>query len=340
MTEGSLDKHFKVALVSVDAEGVPEWVSDNIRAAGVDIDIEICDNGQDLERVASDADVVWLFGGGLLLSEQNKRNFDAIPQCGAIIRSGSGTDNVAIGEATTRGIMVCNTPAATAEEVSDHAIGLYFALVRQIGSQNGLMRDGVWDLSRGHPYQRVSGRTLGIIGFGHIARCLVRKMVGFNQIVHVYDPAVDAAVIDDAGCHASTLDTVLSKSDWVSIHCPLLPATQHLIGEAELRMMKASAFIINTARGPIIDEAALVKALKERWIAGAGLDVFEEEPTPRENPLLSMDNVVSTPHIAGYSDQTHHNFWSLSVDTVVDLANGRMPQSCVNGEVTPRWPLK
>lgn len=340
MTEGTLDRNFRVALVSVDADGVPEWVFEKIRAAGIEIAIETCDNKEDLERVASYADVVWLFGGGLLFSEQNRQNFDAIPQCGAIIRSGSGTDNVAIGEATTRGIMVCNTPAATAEEVSDHAIGLYFALVRQIGSQNRLMREGVWDLSRGHPYQRVSGRTLGIIGFGHIARCLVRKMAGFNQIVHVYDPAVAATVIEEAGCHASPLDTVLAKSDWVSIHCPLLPATQHLIGEAELRKMKDSAFVINTARGQIIDEAALVKALQEGWIAGAGFDVFEEEPTPPDNPLLSMDNVVSTPHIAGYSDQTHHNFWSLSVETVVDLASGRLPQSCVNGEVTPKWPLK
>ena len=331
--------HFRVAIVSHDSEDVPSWVIEQVEKAGVEISCKACRTKEDLAEAGGHADVVWVFGGWDILSGEHVGYLDVLRACGAVIRSGSGTDNVAVDQATKRGILVCNTPDATAEEVSDHAIGLYFALIRRIGTQNRLMRDGIWDLTRGHPYQRVTGRTLGVIGFGHIARCLVRKMSGFDQTICVYDPYVQDQVIEDLGAKTASLDEMLMNSDWVSVHCPLLPQTRNLIGERELRLMKNHAFLINTARGPIVDEAALITALQEGWISGAGLDVFEQEPIPPDHPILGLDNVVLTPHIAGYSDQTHHNFWSLSVEMVIDMSNGRWPRSCVNPEVKPRWPL-
>jgi D-3-phosphoglycerate dehydrogenase / 2-oxoglutarate reductase len=136
---------------------------------------------------------------------------------------------------------------------------------------------------------------------------------------------------------AVAFDDLLQQSDYVFIHCPLLPTTYHLIDERALRLMKPTAALINTSRGPVIDEAALIRALTEHWISAAGLDVFEKEPIDRENPLLKLDNVVVTPPIAGYSDVLWQNFWKYSVETAIDLSKRCWPRSCVNPEVRPRW---
>ena len=135
------------------------------------------------------------------------------------------------------------------------------------------------------------------------------------------------------------LDEILGRSDFVSVHCPLNAATQGLIGERELRMMKREALLINTSRGPVVQESALIRALQEGWIAGAGLDVFEEEPTPVQNPLLQLDNVIFTPHTAGHSDLTQEKQWRLSVESAVALSKGHWPHSYVNHDVKPRWEL-
>ena len=156
----------------------------------------------------------------------------------------------------------------------------------------------------------------------------------------VYDPYVSADMMASNDVRATSLTEVLSQSDFVSLHCPLTKETYHLIGERELRMMKPEAVLINTARGMIVDESALVRALTERWIAGAGLDVFEQEPAAADNPLFSLDNVVLTPHIAGFAEGTLEAMWNLSVETAIDLATGYWPLSYVNHEVQPRWDLK
>jgi phosphoglycerate dehydrogenase-like enzyme len=142
------------------------------------------------------------------------------------------------------------------------------------------------------------------------------------------------------GVSAVELPELLERSDFVSLHCPLTGETHHLIGEKELRLMKPASLLINTARGPVVDEAALIRALQEGWIAGAGLDVFEQEPLSRDNPLLQQENVVLTPHIGGYADQFYERMWRASVETVMDLAQGLWPRSFVNPTVTPRWALR
>jgi D-3-phosphoglycerate dehydrogenase len=329
-------RRFSVALVALDGQVVPDWVGPHLASQGIDLAVAECLTGDDLAALAGDADVVWIFGGSMVVTADR---LPALRRCGAIIRTGTGTDNMPVAAATAAGIVVANTPDAASDTVADHAIGLLFAVTRQIVAQDRLVRAGVWDRDRAWPNWHLRGQTLGLIGFGRIPRLVARKLRGFDLSIIAADPNVDAATMVAAGARKVDLDELLMTSAFVSIHCPLTPATRHLIGERELRRMQPTAVLINTARGPVIDEAALVQALREGWIAAAGLDVFEEEPLAPGHPLLSLDNVVLTPHIAGYSDEFYDASWRLSVDTVVDLAQGRWPRSVVNPGVTPRWRL-
>jgi D-3-phosphoglycerate dehydrogenase len=327
---------FKVALVGLDGQEVPDWVTARLRDEDIDLVARECLTDEDLARYAADADVVWLFGGSRVLTA---RNLALLERCGAIMRTGSGTDNVPVDAATQRGILVANTPDAAADAVSDHAIGLLFAALRQIAVQDRTVREGVWDRYRAWPLWTLQGRTLGLVGFGRIAQQTLRKLSGFEMKALAYDPLVAAEVVARHGARAASLDEVLSHSDVVSVHCPLTPETHHLIGERALRRMKPTAVLVNTARGPVVDEAALARALKESWIAAAALDVLEQEPPDPTNPLLRLDNVVITPHIAGYSDEYMQASWRLSVDAVLALAHGCRPESYVNRPEKPRWNL-
>jgi D-3-phosphoglycerate dehydrogenase len=326
----------KVALVGLDGQAVPDWVAEVLADEGIDLVAQECRTDDELARVAADADVVWLFGGSRVL---NADNLARLPRCGAVVRTGSGTDNVPVEAATRLGIVVANTPDALTEAVSDHAIGLLFAVLRQIALQGRLVREGVWDRHRGWPLWHLRGRTLGLVGFGRIARLLVRKLSGFDLSVLAYDPLLSPEALAESGARPASLEEVLSGSDVVSVHCPLTPDTRHLIGERALGQMKPTAVLLNTARGPVIDEAALARALAEGRIAGAGLDVLEQEPPDPANPLLRLDNVVVTPHLGGYSDEYLETCWRLSLETVVSLARRRRPPSCVNRPPQARWPL-
>jgi D-3-phosphoglycerate dehydrogenase len=212
--------------------------------------------------------------------------------------------------------------------------------VRQIPRQDRAVRAGVWDRYLAWPRWHLHDQVLGLVGFGRIARAVVEKLAGFRLRVLAHDPRVPPEVVAAHGARSVSLDELLAAADFVSIHCPLEPSTRHLLDERALRRMKPSAVVINTARGPIIDEAALARALRDGWIAAAGLDVLEDEPPRPDNPLLALDNVVLTPHIAGYSDEYLDNSWRLSMETAIDLANGRRPRSVVNPSVQPRWSLQ
>jgi D-3-phosphoglycerate dehydrogenase len=327
---------FKVALVALDGQTLPDWVVAKMEEEWIDFVVKECTTQEELSQYAGDADVVWVFGGSRIVTAES---LALIPRCGAIIRTGSGTDNIPVAEATELGIIVANTPEALSDAVSDHAIGLLFAVVRQIAVQDRAVRGGIWDRQRASPRWRVSGQTLGLIGFGHIARLVARKMQGFEMRILAYDPYVSPEEMVRQGVHPVSLNEVLSQSDFVSLHSPLTDETYHMIGERELRSMKPTAVLINTSRGPVIDEPALVRALSEGWIAAAGLDVLEREPASPENPLLALDNVVITPHIAAYSADYLNASWRLSVETAVAFAHGRRPRSCVNPNVKSRWRL-
>ena len=325
---------FKVALVGMDGDTVPDWVYAELQKAKIDFAFKLCKTRAELAEVGGNADVIWVFGNH---ESVYKENLDVLKKCGAIIRTGSGTDNIPVAEATELGIIVANTPEAASDTVADHAIGLLFAVTRQIVAQDRLVRAGKWDRNLAWPNYHLRGQTLGLVGFGHIARLVARKMSGFDMKMVSHDPVVGADAMRPLGVEAVGFDTLLKQSDYVFVHCPLLPTTHHLINERALRLMKPTAVLINTSRGPVVDEAALIRALTEKRISAAGLDVFEQEPIDPGNPLLELDNVVVTPHIAGYSDVFWHSFWRHSVETAIDMAEGRWPRSHVNRDVKPRW---
>ena len=316
---------------------IPDWVSEAFVREGVEFVAYDCTTREELEQYAGNADVVWVFEsrGHTVTAE----NLDVLRRCGAIISSSSGTDHLPVAEATNLGIIVANTPGAPSEEVSEHSIGLLFAVKRCIVVHDRALRAGRWDETFVWPGRSLRGQTLGLVGFGHIARLVARKLSGFEMTTLAYDPYASADVMASQGVRAASLKEVLSTSDFVSVHCPLTEKTYHLIAEGELRTMKREAILINTARGEVVDEDALVRALTEGWIAGAGLDVFEQEPVAEDNPLFKLDNVVVTPHMAGFADLYFEPFWRLTVETALDLTKGHWPLSYVNHGVRPRWNL-
>jgi D-3-phosphoglycerate dehydrogenase len=320
-------KRPRVALVDLDGQTVPDWVAETLTREGVDLVIHDCTTREDLTSHAADAEVIWLFGGSRILQDGN---LDALPRCRAILRTGSGTDNVPVDEAGRRGIVVANTPTAFSDAVSDHLIALLFAVVRHIAVLDRAVRAGQWLQARTLPFPSVEGRTLGLVGFGHIAQLVARKLSGFKLDVLVYDPYVKAETLTSHGVRGLALNQLLAAADFVSLHCPLTPETRHLIGERELRWMKPTAILLNTSRGAVIDEAALVNALRAGQIAGAGLDVLEDEPPGPDNPLTSLDSVVLTPHVAGYSANGLTLRWHYSVETILALARNEEPPSRVN----------
>ena len=331
-------KPFRVALIDKTQADIPPWVPGALAEAGIDFAYANCADAGDLMRVAADCDVLWIYGGSQLASAENLPHLD---NCLAVIRSGSGVDRIDVETATKLGMVVVNTPHAHDDAVSDHTIALIFAVGRRMVQQDVAMRHEDWS-RRGEmlPLWKLRNKTLGLLGFGNIPRYLVRKLKGFDLTVLVYDPFLDAATLAAQGVQKAALDELLAASDIVSIHTPLTADTHHLIDEAALRKMKSSAILINTARGPVIQERALVRALSEGWIAGAGLDVFEVEPTTPDNPLLALENIVVTPHTAGFSDESIDLTWRLSVEACREMSKGFLPRSYVNRTVVPRRPLR
>ena len=329
-------KPLTVVYVEADGVPVPSWVKQDLQREGVDLRIHPCTSGEELCRVAADADVVWLYGNPVITSERLKK----LSRCGVILRTGSGTDNVPLEVATQQGVIVAHTPTAVFDEVADHTIGLLFAVIRQIVPHDRALREGRWDRREDIHRWHLRGNTLGLIGFGRIARSVARKMQGFKLRILAYDSLLAPEVIVAEGVRPVELESLLSQSDFISLHTPLNSETRHLIGETQLRSMKSESVLINTCRGPVIDEQALIRALQEGWIAAAGLDVFEQEPLASTSPLLGMENVVLTPHVAGCSDLSKDSFWRLSVETLIRLAEGRWPDTCANPEVTPKWSLR
>jgi D-3-phosphoglycerate dehydrogenase len=324
----------KVAMVANDLPPTPNWVVPQLAEQGIELLERECTLASEVVEMAAGADVVWTMGGSRVITA------DVLPllrECRAILRTGTGTDNIPVVEATRLGIVVANTPEATMHQVAEHAVGLLFAVIRQIARQDRLVRQGVWDRYLAWPDWHLLGQTFGLFGFGRIARLVARKISGFELKVIACDPAVDAQSMASHGIEKVSVDELFSRSDFISVHVPLSEKTRHSLGQAQLRLMKPKAVLINTARGEIIDQPALVRTLSERKIGGAGLDVLETEPPAPDDPILSLDNVVLTPHIAGYSDLFREAFWRQSVETLSAMARTGMPIWIVNPEVKPWW---
>ncbi|MDE0400426.1 MAG: C-terminal binding protein [Candidatus Poribacteria bacterium] len=257
----------------------------------------------------------------------------AAKKCQIIARYGIGLDNIDVEAATERGIIVTNVPAYCIDEVSDHAIGLLLACARKISRFDWAIRSGVWDQNIGPEMHRIRGKTLGVVGFGRIGQAIIPKAKAFGLTINVCSPRTDPKRIQVAGAEKVTFSELLATSDFITIHAPLTKETEHLFSDAEFRAMKSTAFLINTARGGIVDTAALTTALCNSEIAGAGLDVLETEPPNPNEELLKLNNVVVTPHAAFVSKDAILELEVTAAKCVAQVLTGQLPESVVNPSV-------
>lgn len=258
---------------------------------------------------------------------------DAAQRCHAIVHSGVGVDSIDVGAATRAGIIVANVVGYCNDEVSDHALALLLCSARRLIPSDREVKCGRWSWKAHVPMHRIRGSVLGIIGLGRIGRTVALKAMALGMRCIGYDPAVAETEFSEHGVGRVSLERLLRESDFVSIHCPLTDSTRNLIGESQLRMMKRSSFIINTSRGAIIDEHALARALQERWIAGAALDVLVDEPPSISNRLLQQEHAVLTPHTAFYSEESLIELRERTCDVAIDVLAKKWPATVVNPEV-------
>ena len=256
----------------------------------------------------------------------------AAPRLRLVVVHGVGYDPVDVAHATAHGILVCNTPSENAESVAEHAIGLVMALARQTIAGDRAVRRGTFEAKYRLPIAELRGKTLGIVGCGRtgtLTAAMARR--GFRMRVLGYSPSRGAAVLRRLGIEpCRELGRLLEQADVVSLHVPLRPETRGLVGRPELARMKPGAFLVNTARGALVDEEALVAALASRHLGGAGLDVFAEEPLAIDHPLLGLDNVVLSPHVAGSSEEALARTALAVARAVAAMARGRRPTNVIN----------
>lgn len=263
------------------------------------------------------------------------RNFlDSLKECKMLIRHGSGYDNVKVQDCTDNGIVFVHIPDANTFAVAEHAVTLLMATARKIRLFDSIMRESGWDWKSAQPLYQVSGKTLGVVGCGRIGSHFIHLMKGFDMRVLVYDPYIPKEKTEnELGIKIVNFETLLKESDHISIHAPRTEETYHLFGEAQFRLMKKTAYIINTSRGPLIEEKALVKALQEGWIAGAGIDVYEKEPPKESKELLSIPNAVFSGHVAWYTEEATWKMRHRIVEDLIAFNKGVRPQYVLNPEV-------
>ncbi len=262
------------------------------------------------------------------------RVLEAAPRCQVVGRYGVGVDNISVDAATRLGIVVTYVPDYCIDEVADHALGMLLALNRRLPSLDRFARTQDWGgLALDIPVLRLREATLGIIGLGRIGKAVSKRALALGMKVLACDPYIPDAAFKTAGAEKSEMAPLLQQSDFVTVHTPLNAETRGLIGERELRLMKPTAFLINCARGPIVDEAALIKALQTGRIAGAGLDVLESSHPAPDNPLRRMENVLMTPHTAFFSRQSLLELETRATHEVARVLSGNLPDNIANPEV-------
>ena len=262
-----------------------------------------------------------------------RKVLEKLPKCEVIARYGVGVDSIDLKAATDLGIIVANVPDYCIDEVSDHTIALILSWIRKTFFFNQKVKSGQWDFRLGIPIYRIRGKTLGLIGCGKIGLEVAKKIAVFGVRVIAFDPYIERA---PEGIELTILDNVLKESDFISIHCSLNESTRHLIGEQEFKKMERKPLLINTSRGPIIDEEALIRALGEGHLSGACLDVLETEPPDSKNPLIKMENVIFSPHAGFYSEGSISELKRRTAKNVSDVLTGKWPVSVVNREVMGR----
>ena len=296
----------KIAMVSAGEERFPASCISRIREVAR-INCQRCNDPDELVKFAANADVIWMFGANVAVKPEA---LIKLPKCRAILRSGSGLDALPLAFCKEHNIGVYNTPESISESVAEHAVSLLFALARHLVQFDAQVHKGEWDSSNIQTKWHLTGRTLGLVGYGRIARTVEKMVSGFDMKVLHFDPYAE---------NSTPLDTLLSESDFVSLHCPLTDETCKLMDARRFALMKKDALLVNTSRGEVIDEQALVDALASGHLGGAALDVLCDEPPKPDNPLLKDERVILSPHVAAFSCDFEKNFWYYSAEKLVEI---------------------
>lgn len=303
---------------------------EELAAIGAEFRAAQCKTEEEVAEACRDAD-------GILVtfSPIGRRALAAMPRCRIVVRTGVGYDTIDIAAATERKVMVANVPDYCISEVADHALALMLCLWRKVADLDAQVRAEGWT-GMLRPVLRLEGQVLGIIGLGRIGRAVATRTWGFGFRRIAYDPYVPGDVFSTLGVEPVSLDLLVRSADIITLHTPLSQETRGLIGKEILRQMKPNAILVNTSRGGVVVTDDLVQALREGWIAGAGLDVFEPEPLPQDHPLRSLPRVLLTPHAAWYSVDSERELRRRSARTVVEALRGEVPASLLNPEVLDR----
>ena len=327
----------KVAITS--KSDVSPAVIGVLQEAGVEIIQRACTTEQEVIDTAKDADAILV--ATLPLTGRNVLN--ALPKVKAVCRNGVGVDSVDLQAATELGICVCNSPGVNTTEVADHAMALLLSITRQIPELREHVKAGAWsdrpgDLAGAKKrITRIAGNTVGIAGFGNIGQAFSNRIRGFGPArVIAYDPYVPTTTADLFGVQLVDFDELVTQSDFISVHMPLTEDNRHIFGREAFEKMKPTAILVNTARGPVVDGAALQEALETGQIAAAGLDVTEVEPIDAESPLLGIPNLTITPHVAGAPEYSGNEGSKRWAENAVRVLTGRAPWGLANPDVIKR----
>jgi len=314
---------------------VPPIHDDGLRAFEHDPEIEIVrydrqETAQPLEEIIRDIDGVMV---GLAIFDEKVIN--SAPDLKILAKHGVGYDNVDVAAASRRKIPVAVTPYANSTSVAEYTVGSIITLNKKIFTSNTALKNGTYQGFKQVTGNDIWGKTLGVIGIGRIGSAVVRMCrLGFNMDVIAYDPYASDAYANSVGARrVESLETLLRDSDIVSVHCPLNPETKDIIGEKEFKLMKDSAYLINSARGGLVNEAALLDALNNGWIKGVALDVLEKEPPDPENELLNHEKAIVTPHTAANTDESMSVMATMAAEEIIRTLNGERPRNIVNAEI-------
>lgn len=313
-------------VVTDDRYNTYETEKEVLKSIDAEVIIKNCTTADQVADACKDADGVLVN-----LAPMPDEVINKLEKCKVIARYGVGYDNVSVEACTEKGIQAANVTDYCAEEVSDQAVALLMACTRKIARRDAQVREGKWNIGAADPVYRMEGKVFAFLGFGMIARCLYRKIKGMNfSKILVFDPFIDSDTIKAMGAEKGGWETVIKNADYISVHMPLNEKTRGIINSETFKMMKPSAIIVNTSRGPVIDEQALINALTTGQINSAGLDVHNKEPLEKDSPLMKIDNCVLTDHAGWYSEESMNELKRKAAENVRDVLLGRKAKYPVN----------
>ena len=318
------NKPFKVVITDREYEHIHQE-KQILEAAGAQVfDYQIKDPEKILE-IAHDCDALIV-----QYAKVPETLIRQLTRCKVIARYAAGVDGIDLKAAGEQGIYVTNVSDYCTEEVAVHALTMLLALSQKITGYDRMIKSGIWDYKAGLPCSGLSEKIVGIIGYGKIGEAYAKKIQPFCKKVWVASSHTDRDALLREGLELKSRDEIIARADYISLHAPLTEENRHMFHKETFRKMKPSACLINVARGGLICEADLAWALKERQIAGAALDVMEEEPPKKDNPLLKLDNVILTPHVAWYSEKSQQKLQASAAEEVARVLSGQRPENCVN----------